>query len=186
MNLYIRFFNKEFLAHNIDEAIAFLNSIPDVHVDDALKEDLTSFAENAATYPKRYKIKPRVYFIVIKTTAETMEEFKAKSKKDESASVTAAEQAKNERLLVLTQNNPGWYEGSLTFKRVIPIPGTGKFQYRDTLFVARVKANNPEECYSKIIHHLRNRQDVDLRSQFPSVRGKKFSYKYLGEELPQE
>lgn len=186
MNLYIRFFNKEFLAHNIDEAISFLNSIPDVQVDDALKADLTSFAENSATYPKRYKIKPRVYFIVIKTTAETMDEFKAKNKKEESASAGAAEQTKSDRLSALTQNQPGWYEGSLTFKRVIPIPGTGKFQYRDTLFVARVKANNPEDCYARIIHHLRNRQDVDLRSQFPSVKGKKFSYKYLGEVLPQK
>ena len=81
----------------------------------------------------------------------------------------------------LNEEKPGWYEGSLTFKRVIPIPGTGKFQYRDTLFVAQVKAANPQECYSRIIQHLRSRQDVDLRSQFPSAKGKNFSYKYLGE-----
>lgn len=84
----------------------------------------------------------------------------------------------------LNTDKPGWYEGSLLFKRVIPIPGTGKFQYRDTPFVARVKAHSPQECYSRIIQHLRNRQDVDLRSQFPSSKGKNFTYKYLGETLP--
>ena len=107
-----------------------------------------------------------------------MEEFKANNKKGQQS---VSSQIKNERQMELNEEKPGWYEGSLTFKRVIPIPGTGKFQYRDTLFVAQVKAANPQECYSRIIQHLRNRQDVDLRSQFLSAKGKNFSYKYLGE-----
>ena len=84
----------------------------------------------------------------------------------------------------LAEEKKGWYEGSIMFKRVIPIQGTGKFQYRDTLFVARCKANSAIHCYERIVQHLRNRQDVDLRSQFPSAKGKNFSYKYLGEQLP--
>ncbi len=180
MNLYLRYFNKETLVHCIDEAYDFLASIPDVHIDDAMKKDIKSFAESTVVYPKRYKIAPKVYFIVIKTTAETMEEFKANNNKKGAQSVSS--QIKNERQMELNEEMPGWYEGSLIFKRVIPIPGTGKFQYRDTLFVAQVKASNPQECYSRIIQHLRNRQDVDLRSQFPSAKGKNFSYKYLGEK----
>lgn len=181
MNLYVRYFDQETLVSNVDEAIEFLNSIPDLHVDDTMKRDLAAFAESSVSYPKRYKVAPRVYFIVIKTTAKTMEEFKANNKK---GAVSAASQYKSDRQQELSEIKPGWYEGSIFFKRVIPIPGTGKFQYRDTQFVARVKAESAQECYMRIIQHLRNRQDVDLRSQFPSAKGKNFEYKYLGETLP--
>ena len=110
-----------------------------------------------------------------------MEEFKANSKK---GTHEPTQQVKNPDVVELCERRPGWYEGALMFKRVIPIPGTGKFQYRDTKFVARVKAQSPQECYNRIIQHLRNRQNVDLRSQFPSAKGKNFNYRYLGETLP--
>jgi hypothetical protein len=81
-------------------------------------------------------------------------------------------------LYKLNEVNPGWYEGSLDFKRVIMIPGTGKFQYKDTHFSARCKAQSGLDCYNRIIDHLRER--VDERSQFPSAKGKNFTYCYLG------
>ena len=55
-----------------------------------------------------------------------------------------------------------------------------KFQYQDTRFKARCKAHNMQECYERIVDHLRSRQDVDPRSQFPSVKGKNFSCSYIG------
>jgi len=73
---------------------------------------------------------------------------------------------------------PGWYEGTLDFKRVLMVPGTGKFQYRDTRFTARVKAESGLDCYERIVEHLRER--VDDRSQFPSAKGKNFRFRYLG------
>ena len=84
----------------------------------------------------------------------------------------------------LNEIRPGWYEGSIDFKRVSLIPGTGKFQYRDTQFVARVKANSGMECYERIVDHLRDR--VDERSQFPSAKGKNFKFRYLGKAKAQE
>ena len=171
MNLYLRYFSEETLVHSVDEAVNFLTSLSDFRVDENMINDLRQFAESSVSYPKRYKIRPRVYFIVIKTTANTMEEFKAAPHK-------------NDKQAELAEEKKGWYEGSIMFKRVIPIQGTGKFQYRDTLFVARCKANSAIHCYERIVQHLRNRQDVDLRSQFPSAKGKNFSYKYLGEQLP--
>ena len=74
----------------------------------------------------------------------------------------------------------------LSFKRVIAIPGTNKFQYKDTYFTARVKAHSPIDCYNRIIEHLRDRQDVDPRSQFPSAKGKNFKFQYLGMTLPED
>ena len=150
--------------------------------------DLRQFAETPVSYPKRYKVRPRVYFIVIKTLANTMEEFKANNKKMDLFSKDGIPEEllnrKEYKTAILSVESPGWYEGSILFKRVIPIPGTGKFQYKDTRFVARVKAKSAQECYDRIIEHLRNRQDVDLRSQFPSARGRNFSYIYLGEKFP--
>ena len=42
----------------------------------------------------------------------------------------------------LAEEMPGWYEGTLDFKRVVLIPATGKHEYRDTHFVANVKATS--------------------------------------------
>lgn len=188
MNLYIRYFNEETLVYSVEEAIEFISSIPDIHVDSEMIADLRQFAEGPTSYPKRYKIRPRVYFIVIKTLANTMDEFKANNKKtdlickDEIADELL--NRKEYKAAILSVENQGWYEGAIVFKRVIPIPGTGKFQYKDTRFVALVKAQSGQECYDRIIEHLRNRQDVDLRSQFPSARGRNFSYTFLGEKRP--
>ena len=78
----------------------------------------------------------------------------------------------------LAEEMPGWYEGTLDFKRVVLIPATGKHEYRDTHFVANVKATSGLDCYNRIVEHLRDR--VDSRSQFPSAKGKNFNYRYLG------
>jgi hypothetical protein len=78
----------------------------------------------------------------------------------------------------LNMENPGWYEGSLDFKRVVMIPTTGKCEYRDTRFVVQCKANSGIDCYNRMVEHLRDR--VDSRSQFPSAKGKNFKFKYLG------
>ena len=72
----------------------------------------------------------------------------------------------------------GWYEGQLTFKRVVLIPATGKHEYRDTRFVARCKALSGVDCYNRVVDYLR--QHVDNRSQFPSAKGKNFQFSYLG------
>ena len=66
----------------------------------------------------------------------------------------------------------------MDFKRVQMVPGTNKFQYRDTHFVAQLKAESPMDCYNRIVEHLRQR--VDERSQFPSAKGKNFKYTFLG------
>ena len=181
MNLYLRYFDKETLAHSVDEALAFLRSIPEIGMNANLEADIRDYANSDVYYPKRYKIRPRVYFIIIKTTAATMLDFKQKKalhtmpvnnaaaeKREMAASVTTR----------LNEENPGWYEGALDFKRVVLVPATGKHEYRDTHFVARCKAVSGQDCYNRIVDHLRGR--VDSRSQFPSAKGKNFHYKYLG------
>ena len=176
MNLYLRYFDRETLVSTVDEALGFLRSIDEIEMNPLLEADIREYAESDVYYPKRYKIHPRVYFIIIKTEAATMQDFKEKkavhgaNEPDVKAPVPA--------LVRLNEIREGWYEGIVDFKRVLLVPGTGKFQYRDTQFVARVKASSGMECYERIIGHLR--EIVDERSQFPSAKGKNFKYRYLG------
>lgn len=175
MNLYLRYFDQETLVTSVDDAIGFLKSIPEIEMDAELEADVREYAASDLTYPKRYKVRPRVYFIVIKTTAQTMQDFKDKKAL---RTPTPAERMENLVVASLAQEAPGWYEGSLDFKRVVMVPATGKFEYRDTHFVADVKAESGLDCYNRIVDYLRD--CVDSRSQFPSAKGKNFHFRYLG------
>ena len=136
MNLYLRYFDQETLVTNVDDAIGFLKSIPEIEMDAELEADVREYAASDLTYPKRYKVRPRIYFIVIKTTAQTMQDFKDKKAL---RTPTPAERMENPVVASLAQEAPGWYEGTLDFKRVVMVPATGKFEYRDTHFVANLK-----------------------------------------------
>ena len=175
MNLYLRYFDQETLVTSVDDAIDFLKSIPEIEMDAELEADVREYAASDLTYPKRYKVRPRVYFIVIKTTAQTMQDFKDKKAL---RTPTPAERMENPVVDSLAQEASGWYEGSLDFKRVVMVPATGKFEYRDTHFVADVKAESGLDCYNRIVDYLRD--CVDSRSQFPSAKGKNFHFRYLG------
>ena len=181
MNLYLRYFDSEILVSNADEAIDFLSSIDEIGMNPELEADIREYAASDVLYPKRYKIRPRVYFIIIKTEAATMLDFKEKralhSSEDRGRDRTASP-----ALMKLNEEREGWYEGTMDFKRVLMVPGTGKFQYRDTHFVAQVKATSGLDCYNRIVEHLRQR--VDERSQFPSAKGKNFNFCYLGMAKP--
>jgi hypothetical protein len=177
MNLYLRYFDRETLVSNADEAIDFLASIEEVGMNPVLESDIRDYVASDVFYPKRYKIRPRVYFIIIKTEAATMQDFKEK-KAVHTAPVSSRANAAPV-VARLNEEKYGWYEGVLDFKRVLLIPGTGKFQYRDTHFVARVKAASGLDCYNRIVEHLQER--VDERSQFPSAKGKNFKFYYLGQ-----
>ena len=176
MNLYLRYFDRETLVHSADEAIDFLKAIDELGMNPVLEADVRDYVESDVFYPKRYKVRPRVYFIIIKTEAATMEDFK--EKKALHALPTTTVKATAPILVRLNELRPGWYEGMIDFKRVLMVPGTGKFQYRDTQFIANVKAESGMECYNRIVDYLRER--VDDRSQFPSPKGKNFKFRYLG------
>ena len=176
MNLYLRYFDQETLVSDVEQALDFLRSIPEIDVDAALEADIREYAASDICYPKRYKVRPRIYFIVIKTAAATMRDFK--DKKALRSAPASTDHAESPAIQHLTAEQPGWYEGALDFKRVVMVPATGKFEYRDTHFVANVKAVSGMDCYTRIVEHLK--ECVDSRSQFPSAKGKNFHFRYLG------
>ena len=180
MNLYLRYFDRETLVTSVDDAIEFLKGIDEIGMNPMLESDIREYVGSDVFYPKRYKIRPRVYFIIIKTEAGTMKDFKEKKAvRSHLGDIIPVKDQKNVPVLQkLNEEKPGWYEGTVDFKRVLMVPGTGKFQYRDTHFVAQVKAQSPMDCYNRIVEYLRSR--VDDRSQFPSAKGKNFKFRYLG------
>ena len=183
MNLYLRYFDKEILVNTVDDAINFLAGIDDIGMNPQLERDIREYVRSDVYYPKRYKIRPRVYFIIIKTEAANMQDFKDKKALHANSSASSRERTVAPILAQLNEVRPGWYEGEVNFKRVLLIPGTGKFQYSDTNFVARCKAESGIDCYNRIIDYLS--QHVDIRSQFPSAKGKNFRFEYLGLAMDQ-
>lgn len=177
MNLYLRYFDKETLVTSVDEAIAFLADIDEIGMNPMLESDIREYVNSDVFYPKRYKVRPRVYFIIIKTEAQTMQDFKEKKAVRPAAS-SVKERIQSPVVLKLSEERFGWYECTMNFKRVLLVPGTGKFQYRDTRFVVQMKGMSGIDCYTRIVEHLRER--VDDRSQFPSAKGKNFHFTYLG------
>lgn len=181
MNLYIRYFDKETLVSSVDEALAFLSSIPEIGMYPALENDIREYAASDVFFPKRYKVRQRIYFIIIKTTAATMLDFKQKKAVHGGQQQSQNADKRDYAAIVaskLNEKRPGWYEGTIDFKRVVLIQATNKHEYRDTHFVARCKADSGQDCYNRIVEHLKSR--VDTRSQFPSAKGKNFRYRYLG------
>ena len=79
---------------------------------------------------------------------------------------------------ILNEPHVGWYDATITFKRVVQNPDTGKCKYVDTRFRVRLIAESAMHCYERIIDYLRER--VDERSQFPSAKGKNYKFRFLG------
>lgn len=202
MNLYIRYFDDEVVVKDVEEALQFISTIQGFNITPQFEEDFRSYAGSPMPYPKRYKVRARVYFIVIKTTAATLEEFKANGKAAQAQNMgfpveggepspveleaqftaeapRAALRPREQHMIRLNDEHPGWYEASIHFKRVIRKP-SGKCDYVDTDFVARLKAHSGMDCYNRIIDHLHTRADIDPRSQFPSPKGKNYRFTFLG------
>lgn len=166
--------------------MSFLSSIEEITVNERIAEEVKEYMESDVRYPKRYKVRPRVYFIMIKTDAQNMAEFKAhknsnaeNNSEDNGMSPKEIRQRENDLIMTrLTTKRYGWYEAEVNFKRVVKNPDTGKNDYRDTAFKAHLKAESGEDCYKRVIAHLSHR--VDPRSQFPSIKGQNYRYKFLG------
>ena len=183
MNLYIRYFDQDTLATNMDDAVAFLETVKDLKLTGEVINRVSGFYSSNNQYPYRLKVGYSNYILFLKTEAETLEEFKEleRIRNEQKAAGIYQPEKKKSVLELMAEPNPGWYDAVLSFKRVVPIKETNNFQYLDTRFRAKLKAQSPLDCYERIVEHLRNRQDVDPRSQFPSAKSNNFEYTFLGD-----
>lgn len=187
MNLYVRYFDYETLATNMNEVAEFISSIKEINVDENSLARVKNFWESDNAYPFRLKVSFSNYVLFLKTDAHDLPEFKyleqlRKENKGDGVAPQTMSEKKRSLLDALNEPKEGWYEATLMFKRVVQIRTTNKFQYRDTRFKVRLKAASPMDCYNRIVEHLRNRQDVDPRSQFPSAKSANFVYTFLDDD----
>ena len=187
MNLYVRYFDYETLATNMNEVAEFISSIKEINVDENSLARVKNFWESDNAYPFRLKVSFSNYVLFLKTEAHDLPEFKyleqlRKENKGDGVAPQTMSEKKRSLLDALNEPKEGWYEATLMFKRVVQIRTTNKFQYRDTRFKVRLKAASPMDCYNRVVEHLRNRQDVDPRSQFPSAKSANFVYTFLDDD----
>ncbi len=185
MNLYVRYFDHEYLAKSVDDALEFLSSIPEIKLESNAASRITTFLNSSNLYPFRLKVSYSNYVLFLKTEAENLEQFKeeeALRKEQKIDRVSTMAERKKSIIDALNEENIGWWEAGLTFKRVLIIPETGKCKYVDTPFRARLKAVSAIDAYNRIVDHLKSRPEVDPRSQFPSAKSEKFEYQFIGEE----
>jgi len=170
----------------MDEVAQFLATLKDLKLNDDILGRINAYHVSTNLYPYRLKVGYSNYVLFLKTEAKTLEEFKEmeRQRNEQKAAGNYMPEKKKSIVELMAEPNPGWYDAILTFKRVVPIKETNKFQYRDTRFHVRLKAESPIDSYDRIISHLRNRQDVDSRSQFPSAKSSNFEYTFLGTEKP--
>ncbi|NLV53723.1 MAG: hypothetical protein GXY64_10755 [Bacteroidales bacterium] len=184
MNLYVRYFNHEHLAKSVDEAIDFLQSIEEIKLESNAANRINTFLNSSNLYPFRLKVSFSNYVLFLKTEAETIEQFKieeAARKEEKGNHASSIAEKKKSIIEALNEEHVGWWEVALTFKRVLTIPETGKCKYIDTPFRVRLKAISALDAYNRVIDHLKNRPDVDPRSQLPSAKSDKFVYQFVGE-----
>jgi len=187
MNLYIRYFDSETLAKSINEAMDFLAGLSDVKLDNSVPGRVEGFLKSSNAYPLRLKVSYSNYVLFLKTEAETIEQFhelEQQRKNDKADGKSSVSDRKRGLLDMFNEAQPGWYEACLTFKRVVQVPDTNKFQYEDTKFRVRCYAESINDCYTQITDHLKSRTDIDQRSQYPSIKSNSFEYRYLGETDP--
>ena len=182
MNLYVRYFDHECLAKTIDEALDFLATIDEIKLESNTASRISTFLNSSNLYPFRLKVSYSNYVLFLKTEAETLEQFKeeeAMRKEQKSDRLTTIAERKKSILEALNEEKTGWWEACLVFKRVLTMPETGKCKYIDTPFRVRLKANSAMDAYNRIVEHLKNRPEVDPRSQFPAAKSQNFEYTFL-------
>ena len=76
MNLYVRYFDREYLAKSVEDAIGFLQSIEEIKLESNAASRITTFLSSSNIYPFRLKVSYSNYVLFLKTEAETLEQFK--------------------------------------------------------------------------------------------------------------
>lgn len=184
MNLYVRYFDFETVVEGADTAYQFLCEAVGEALDIKFLDSLREYVDSDIMFTKRIKYKAHCYFIVIKTDTQNIEEFKERGKlmaqEKQSVEPNAIMSEKEAYAAMFSKENPGWYETSMLFRRVVLNEQTGKNEYVDVEFAVRQKAHNIKEAYDRMIAYVKGREDVDKRSQLPSIKSTNFNYKFLG------
>ena len=107
MNIYVRYFDHEALFHTAEEVVEFLRNLNDFEVTPEIENAVFEYGRGNMPYAKRCHVRPGTYFLLIKNTAETLEEFKANRRPAETPSFTD-KRGKEIRTEQLEEEKEGW------------------------------------------------------------------------------
>lgn len=172
MNYYFHFFEYETVLPDSEQLIAYISNVPGIEMTTQLAEEIRQFCEEETNFPRRWRVQKKCTFIIIKTTAETLEQFKDRgsmggAKAENSDESTSA-------MNIFDEIHESWYRVIIKFKRVVVNPQTGKGTYVDDEFEVRMFANSQRECYDRCVEYLTKHPEIDPRSQMPSIKSKNF------------
>lgn len=182
MNIYIRYFDDEALCHNMEEMREYLDSIAEIEVTPKMLNEIAAYAESENLFPKRYKVSSRNYFIMIKTDLESLADFHSNAKEKRESSIEKGGKSNS----IYDQVQEGWYQCEKHFKRVVPVDVDGetpKYEYVESSIEALIYGATPRECHDQLVDYLKEREDLDVRCQFPSLKESNFLYEYKGATL---
>ncbi len=177
MNYYARYFDSEGVFHTPQALVDFIASIPQIIMTQDLAAAMLKFCEDKTSFPRHFRLPNKHTFIVIKTNASSLDEFKTIGA---NGGVLPAE-AREARNTAVDELRPGKYRVCITFRRAVVNPETRKCVFVEEPFEVEMLAQSQRQCYDVVMEHLRNHPDLDARSQFPSIRSANFSATLLSE-----
>lgn len=166
MNYYARYFDSEGVFDTPQSLVEFISSIPQIMMTEELSDAILKFCFDKTSFPRHFRLPNKNTFIVIKTTAASLEEFKTRGA---NGGNTPAE-SKESKPSVADEIHPGLYDVSMTFRRAIVNPETRKCSFVEETFEVEMLAQSQRQCFEVVIEYLKNHPDVDPRSQYPSIR----------------
>lgn len=175
MNYYARYFDSEGVFPTPQALVSFIASIPQILMTEELSEAILKFCADKTSFPRHFRLPNKSTFIVIKTNAVTLEEFKTRGA---NGGVIAVEN-KELKQAPVDEIRPGRYEVQMVFRRAIVNPETRKCSFVEETFEVEMLAQSQRQCFEVVMEHLKNHPDVDSRSQYPSIRSANFSAKLI-------
>ncbi|MBQ5643202.1 MAG: hypothetical protein IIV13_05535 [Bacteroidaceae bacterium] len=175
MNYYARYFDSEGVFPTPQALVSFIASIPQILMTEELSEAILKFCAEKTSFPRHFRLPNKSTFIVIKTNAVTLEEFKTRGA---NGGVIAVEN-KELKQTPVDEIRPGRYEVQMVFRRAIVNPETRKCSFVEETFEVEMLAQSQRQCFEVVMEHLKNHPDVDSRSQYPSIRSANFSAKLI-------
>lgn len=171
MNYYARYFESEGVFSSPQALVDFLSGVPQIEMTEELSGAIFQFCADKTSFPRHFRLPNKSTFIVIKTNAVTLDEFKTRGA---NGGVVPADQ-KEHKHIAADDIRPGMYNVRMHFRRAIVNPETKKCCFVDDDFEVEMLAQSQRQCFDVVVEHLKNHPDVDPRSQYPSIRSSNFT-----------
>lgn len=171
MNYYARYFDSEGVFSSPQDLVDFISSIPQIMMTEELSDAIRKFCADKTSFPRHFRLPNKSTFIVIKTTANSLDEFKTRGANGGTMQV----EVKDSKVMTAEEIRPGMYDVRINFRRAIVNPETRKCSFVEEEFCVEMFAQSKRHCFDAVLDYLKNHPDVDSRSQYPSIKSSNFS-----------